>query len=168
EGFDRSFGRDEGGHHLGGGRLDDDFGRVPPARTGDMPFDVVADVLGRQRSRFEPDSAGGLRQDVFGAEDPPVAKARIEGEQVPAVLPVDEPVGLDLQVNARGAPLRLGAGPAAGVGAVLTAGAVLAAGTVLTAGVGAVLIGGVLAAVDEAQPFLTVTVVDEDDDEFGI
>src|SRR5699024_10271241 len=154
---DRSFGRDEGGHHLGGGRLDDDFGRVPPARTGDMPFDVVADVLGRQRSRFEPDSAGGLRQDVFGAEDPPVAKARIEGEQVPAVLPVDEPVGLDLQVNARGAPLRLGAGPAAGVGAVL------AAGTVLTAGVGAVLIGGVLAAVDEAQPFLTVTVVDEDD-----
>src|SRR5699024_1431710 len=85
-----------------------------------------------------------------------VAKARIEGEQVPAVLPVDEPVGLDLQVNARGAPLRLGAGPAAGVGAVLTA------------GVGAVLIGGVLAAVDEAQPFLTVTVVDEDDDEFGI
>src|SRR5699024_3428451 len=154
---------------------------VPPARTGDMPFDVVADVLGRQRSRFEADSAGGLRQDVFGAEDPPVAKARIEGEQVPAVLPVDEPVGLDLQVNARGSPLRLGAGPAAGVGAVLTAGtvltagavlaagtvltagavlaagtvltagAVLAAGTVLTAGVGAVLIGGVLAAVDEAQ-----------------
>src|SRR5699024_4959606 len=118
--------------------------------------------------------------------DPPVAKARIEGEQVPAVLPVNEPVGLDLQVNARGSPLRLGAGPAAGVGAVLTAGtvltagavlaagtvltagAVLAAGTVLTAGVGAVLIGGVLAAVDEAQPFLTVTVVDEDDDEFGI
>src|SRR5699024_4352886 len=114
-----------------------------------MPFDVVAAVLGRPRSRFEADSAGGLRQDVVGAEDQPVWKARIEGEQVPAVLPVDEPVGLDLQVNARGAPLRLGAGPAAGVGAVLTA------------GVGAVLIGGVLAAVDEAQPFLTVTVVDE-------
>src|SRR5699024_11876483 len=62
----------------------------------------------------------------------------------------------------------LTAGTVLTAGAVMTAGAVLAAGTVLTAGVGAVLIGGVLAAVDEAQPFLTVTVVDEDDDEFGI
>src|SRR5699024_7812726 len=137
-------------------------------RTGDMPFDVVADVLGRQRAWFEADSAGGLRRDVLGAEDPPVANARIEGEQVPAVLPIDEPIGLDLQVNARGAPLRLGAGPAAGVGAVLTAGAVLPGDAVLAAGVGAVLIGGVLAAVDETQPFLAVTVVDEDDDEFGV
>src|SRR5699024_1277020 len=113
-----------------------------------MPLDVVADVLGRQRARLEADPAGGLRRDVFGAEDPPVAKARIEGEQVPAVLPVDEPIGLDLQVNVRGALLRLGA--------------------VLSAGVEAVRIGGVLAAVDEAQALLTLTVVDEDDDEFGI
>ena len=99
ERFDRAFGGCEPLHHRGRRGVDDDLGRMPPPGFRRMSFDEVSDIVGRQRARSEAAAARGLRHDAFGAEDLPSLGFGIEGQQVPAVLTVDEPIGLDFQMG---------------------------------------------------------------------